>query len=902
MSDFRDTALVFDRPADDFGARARVAAALFGSETLDVAIGRFRVEETIGAGAMGTVYAAMDPKLDRRVALKVLHGSATDEERQRERLIREARALARLSHPNVVQVFEVGEAEGAVYIVMELVPGLSLRVWQSTPRSWRQVVETYARAGDGLAAAHEVGVIHRDFKPANVLVGDTGSVKVADFGLALRPGSAPSTRSGSDMYPGTTGTSTRMTRTGAVLGTPAYMAPEQLRGAHVDARADQFSFCVALYEAIFGVRPYSPEQLEHEGSASLSAPQVRVRCPRWLRHVLVQGLQIDPLMRWPTMSSLLEALRRGLARRRRIMAGLLVSGAMLGVATASAMMAVPGCSDPSTRLAKSWNADARARIDSAFEATGAPYQSVGAANTVTRIGEYAEAWSAAHADVCSESRTRRDRSAEYFDLAMACLDRQLTRLEAVINEFEHVDLDAAARAEQILATLQHPTDCQDPERVRSDFMAGDDAPASFTKALLDADLDVAAGRFDAALASIDALSRMERVGASHRADLASVKARALHQLGRIEEARASYVHAIRLAEAARRDRGVLALWNGLVQLTVQDYENLEDAQQWLLLYEGAFMRLGEPGWARGDIEVARGRVDVLASDNPAAKLHFETAIDVYDREAQGAGLEVIVATKELANVLVRAGDSAAADELYASLLEDVRSRFGAEHPEALKIEYDLALSALDSGAPAKALTHLQRALQIGSRIYGDDSLRIGPLLMASSDAALRLGDLVGAREYASRARRLQEALPDAHSERLSALSMLVNIARTSGDQEEELVLNQELLATGLLTSQARVAVESNLAWLACELKQCVGADELLRHAFMSVGADDAIRFYLRLTSARVKFSADEQEAACRIVSELDGDSGLRKELPAEQYGEFVRELEGLRSNCSGYTR
>ncbi|MEM9459954.1 MAG: serine/threonine-protein kinase, partial [Myxococcota bacterium] len=226
-------------------------------------VGPYVVIDTLGQGGMGRVYRAFDAKLSRQVALKVLRRDLESQEQTR--LVREARVMAQLSHPNVVQVYEVGEHRGQTFVVMELVQGQTLRTWQRQPSrpSWRSCVRVYRQAGAGLAAAHEQELVHRDFKPSNVVIDDKGRARVLDFGLA-RTAADPSTDgqrnknkiTSSDSSRTTGRVAERLTQTGVVVGTLAYMPPEQMLGDPVDARGDQFSFCVSLYEALYGVRPF----------------------------------------------------------------------------------------------------------------------------------------------------------------------------------------------------------------------------------------------------------------------------------------------------------------------------------------------------------------------------------------------------------------------------------------------------------------------------------------------------------------------------------------------------------------------------------------------------------------------------------------------------------------------
>ncbi|MCH9687900.1 MAG: serine/threonine protein kinase, partial [Deltaproteobacteria bacterium] len=304
----------------------------------DGRLGRFLVIRKLGEGAMGTVFTAYDEELDRRVAIKVLNRDSRDED-TRARLLREAQALAKLSHPNVVQVYEVGQSAGAVFIAMEFVAGQTLRTWMDAgPRPWAQTLAKFAEAGRGLAAAHDAGLIHRDFKPDNAIVGEDDRVRVLDFGLARADGSGtpvldeldnplrlddtgPETalRSGSEQ---SARLSSTLTRTGARMGTPAYMAPEQYQAGTSDARTDQFSFCVALWEAVYGERPFRGGSLAALGYAVLNGniepPPRGTAVPGWLHAVLLRGLSTRPEDRHPDMQSLLRELSRDRARRWRV--------------------------------------------------------------------------------------------------------------------------------------------------------------------------------------------------------------------------------------------------------------------------------------------------------------------------------------------------------------------------------------------------------------------------------------------------------------------------------------------------------------------------------------------------------------------------------------------------------
>jgi serine/threonine protein kinase len=295
-------------------------------------IGRFTVLRKLGQGGMGVVYVGLDERLGREVAIKLLR--ARKGELDQARLVREAQVMARLSHPNVVRIYEIGDEDGAPFIVMELVDGITLKQWlKQAVRSQAKILAIFDAAGRGLTAAHAKGLVHRDFKPDNVMIADDGRVLVMDFGLARS--NAATAESKEDLAERERvghGPLTNLTVTGHIVGTPAYMAPEQLGARRVDARTDQFAFCIALWEALYGRRPFAEDNLMVRARAvmdgALLVPR-GARVPRWLRRALERGLTVDPEQRWPSMPALLEALR---LRPRRPRAATLALGLVSAVA------------------------------------------------------------------------------------------------------------------------------------------------------------------------------------------------------------------------------------------------------------------------------------------------------------------------------------------------------------------------------------------------------------------------------------------------------------------------------------------------------------------------------------------------------------------------------------------
>ncbi len=296
-------------------------------------LGRYLVVEQLGSGGLGDVYACYDPELDRRVAIKLLRTVADDPERAQLRLRREAQALARLAHPNVVAVHDVGAFGGRVFVAMELVDGQTLREWIAAgPHGWRAVRDLMVEAGRGLWAAHAAGMVHRDFKPSNVMIGRDGRVRVLDFGLARAATPTGEAQACPSVEArGGAGIEAVLTRTGTILGTPAYMAPEQFVGDPIDERADQFGYCCTVYEALHGVRPFKGRSLDQLFASVRAGPaEGGEGAPAWFRRAIVRGLAFDPARRFADMGALLDALDRD-RRSRRWQVGALVGALVTGV-------------------------------------------------------------------------------------------------------------------------------------------------------------------------------------------------------------------------------------------------------------------------------------------------------------------------------------------------------------------------------------------------------------------------------------------------------------------------------------------------------------------------------------------------------------------------------------------
>ena len=457
---------------------------------------RYIVLGLIGKGGMGAVYKAYDPELDRNIALKMLTLSPKEGDNAslpHARLMREAQALAKLNHPNVVFVFDVGTYENGIYIAMEYVEGKTLREWikQDAPTQ-QEMLEVLLAAGRGLKAAHQEGIVHRDFKPENLIVGNSGQVKVLDFGLARAAGfeSLPvetrQSQSQTDSQSSDRFLSQPLTQIGTLIGTAAYMAPEHFLFQELDEKTDQFSYCLTLFEALYGKRPFTGDTRQaledNVTQARIEFPQA-VSIPDWIQRIVLKGLSVEKQDRYPSMIQLLEALEsdpeaaKAARRKKQLWLVLILILAILPFGFwylffhAGAL-----CTGAQMKLAGIWNVERKRIVAQSFAKTGLYYSNDSYERVEKRFEDYLRKWKKEYTKTCETTRVRGEQSEEVMDLKMGCLDRYLKNAQALIRVFADADKTVVAESVQAVSSLSNFSLCHDVETLRSRILPPKDLP------------------------------------------------------------------------------------------------------------------------------------------------------------------------------------------------------------------------------------------------------------------------------------------------------------------------------------------------------------------------------------------------------------------------------------------
>ncbi len=717
---------------------------------------------------MGEVYAAYDPELERKVAVKLLRvkpGNGVTLSEGRQRTLREAQAIARLSHPNVVVVYDVGTFEDKVFIAMEFVEGNTLTFWlEARPRTWHEILKVFLAAGRGLAAAHEKGLVHRDFKPDNVMVGRDNQVRVMDFGLARQTNDKPpAARTRPEPIPITILSSppdddgetvvlnadigaaptqafeplspvpdVRLTRTGAMMGTPMYMAPEQFRGLPTDARSDQFSFCISLYNALYGERPFEGEGLNALASSVVrgdvrNAP-ARSRVPPWLRKILLRGLRSRADERWASMEDLIDALGKNPTAKRRkwalaSAAAVLVTALVVGarpLLTQNSRVCVGG----PDKLAGIWDLPGpdgaepprHAQIHQAFLETGKSYAPDVFATVSAALTGYAQRWADMYKETCEATQVRGEQSAEVLDLRMSCLQERRDGLRALTNVFSQATgevVENAVNATNALGTFDR---CANVPLLRAVIKPPED-PATRAKVnelrirMADLKARFDAGRWKETLKEAPPLVAAAQVLGYQPllAEILMLQGNMMVSAGDPAAAERTIVKAYWRADASRHDE-VRAEAAAILVFVVGFQEgHFEEADRWATAAQSVLERLGGheilKAWLLNDL----GCVYALQARKEAVQLMKES-----------------LALKEKA--------------------------LGPEHPDVGVSEGNLGLALRELGRNDEALVHVDRAIALRGRALGLGHPALGTDLSNRGEILNELGRYEEARQSFESAR------------------------------------------------------------------------------------------------------------------------------------------------------
>jgi tetratricopeptide (TPR) repeat protein len=721
-----------ERSGDDLGSAASLLRGLADAPGRPIGAGplvpgrivdeKYRVDAAIGEGGMGIVYRARDLQLERDVALKV--GSALTHAAL-VRAQREAQALARLSHPNVVVVYEVGEVDGRVFVAMELVTGGTARAWAAAaPRTPRELLALYCAAGDGLAAAHAADIVHRDFKPDNVLVGTDGRPRVADFGLA-RGTDAPDAPGDADATSPITPLP-EVTHAGAVLGTPAYMAPEQRAGESVDARADQYAFCAVVWQALTGER--------YERGA---APARKLA--RHVERALRRGLRVDPDERWPSMPPLLAELRRDPARRRRntlLAAGAIASLAAAVIVPRALASRVDACGDGPAQLARAWSPARADRIRAAFAAIDRPWATRAGARAIAALDDDARRWAISYRRVC-------EAQAGWTELVRAratrCLGSTRASLGAVADVLAAPDRGVAAHADGALADLSDPDACGDLVKMSRYAAPVSDPARARAGEAIDAVVERARALADASHAGVALALLPSLVALAASVGDDSTRGEAMVLEGHYLAERRESAHAVPLLREAYflgrdiDDDELTAVASRYLgdELTYED--QLDAADDWERI---ALADARHTGRLLEQVEVLDG-IATLA----LRREHLPDALRAADRAVELARtlsdpIALADALASRAPIRGQGGDHRGEIEDYRGALAAAAQRMGEDHPMTLQALSQLGWALGETGQYDEAIAVERRTIAIAEANPSPDTR------VALADATAAMGGIL----------------------------------------------------------------------------------------------------------------------------------------------------------------
>jgi len=768
-------------------------------------IGRYVIRDAIGEGGMGVIYTAFDPQLEREIAVKLLRSTAAngaDDSFGQARLLREAQAMAQLSHPNVLPVYDVGTHGSSVFVAMELVRGSNLARWlQLEPRTWRQVLDVFIQAGHGLAAAHSAGLVHRDFKPANVLVGADNRARVADFGIARSTRVSEKTRPAAELASESgrvVSLDTPLTQAGALMGSPGYMSPEQYAGVATSPATDQFSFCIALYEALYGARPFGgktlPELAHTTHLGKVPAPPKGSLVPPWLFPVIVKGLSVDPLSRHASMAALLAALTKDPAKvlRRRVATGAVVfvlvaiSGTLVYLQQQQAQV----CRGADAMLEGVWDAGLAQRGREAFAATGKSYAASSWQSVSAGLDAYAKRWVASRIETCEATRIRGEQTDTQLLLRTTCLDRRLDELGALAGAFAVADtsvVDQSAAAVAKLTPLEGCANLKGLEARRQVPAESREAVARVGQAVAQARALVATGKFAAAREKLaPALAEAAAL------KLPGPQAETQAQLGELEResanwalARDAYERAVQFAQAGADDATSASVLNALVSLIGWRLERPAEGRTLAAISAGIIERLGGDERLEAQLNEGLGDAEWQAGDRVASLVRYHQALATVIRLEGAETPDVARLRSAIGWVLMEQGElDEARRELELS--RTIREKLlGKEHP-SLSATWNELGSLFDSlGDYAESVRCMERGLKIEMLSQEDDSIAIVRRKLGLANALRRAGRAAEGFVYL----RQSEATALRHPEARSSVSF--QLQRIAGTLEAAVGRHEE---------------------------------------------------------------------------------------------------------------
>ena len=725
-------------------------------------VGRYQLERWLGTGAMGIVYAAHDPKLDRRVALKMVH--AETHPAAQALLEREAKAMARLSHPNVVTVYDTGVHEGQIFIVMALVDGITVRTWlRAESRSFREVLGAFAQAGRGLAAAHAQGLVHRDFKPENVLRDKEGRVYVTDFGLARMLETAASSTALNEQEP------IPASAARSFAGTPAYMAPELQAGKPADARSDQFSFCVALYEALYGQYPFTgetrvelAETMQHE---RLREPPPGSAVPARVHRAIVRGLRAAPDARFESVDRLLDALGDKPSprwTRAAIALGVVAVIAIPAGYRYERVLSLRACTETANHLAGHWDEGRKTAIRAAFLGTNKTFATDAWSRVERLLDAYAMDWTSARREVCEATHTRGGESQQTLALKASCLDSRMREIVALTDVLARADADVVAGAVGAVQSLPLLAPCADGATLLARARPPADASAVAQIAAIRDKLAEARALQDTGKAFTAAPIAEAAVHDAEASNDQATLAESLVQYGlaqsttgHAKDAEMTLHRAEALADAvgddATRARSLAAIMMDAPIL----YPNSDRLSFLNAQVNAAIVRMG------GDPEI-----DIVRAINFARGLRLENRLREAEQEYRAALPRIEKATGptsiDALNVTLGLGMTQvlldAYEEAWVTLSrarDIIEATLGAHHPSmgnGLAARGSLLYNQMRFEESAD---DLRQALQIHEEAWGPTSRKLMPTLTNLGSVLIELGHPERAIPYLSRALEIQ---------------------------------------------------------------------------------------------------------------------------------------------------